>query len=98
MLHGQQNKRNLYNVARIYAQAAGRVSGDARQPYQRNRDNRSAYEERAVGLIRKALSNIAANQRAAFWRDYIETDAAFNPIRRSDEFSQLAAKYSRPAK
>ena len=98
LLHGQQTRRHLYNVARIYAQAAGRVSGDARQPYQRNRDNRSAYEERAVGLIRKALSNIAANQRAAFWRDYIETDAAFNPIRRSDEFSQLAAKYSRPAK
>src|SRR5262249_30057413 len=95
---GQQTRRHLYNVARIYAQAAGQVPNDARQAYRRNRDSRFSYEERAVDLIFKALGTLSADQRAIFWRENIEADSAFNPIRRNDGFAQLAEKYARPAK
>jgi eukaryotic-like serine/threonine-protein kinase len=98
LVRAQQTKRHLYNVARIYAQAAGQIKVDPRQPYRRNQESRFSYEERAVDLIRKALDGLSADQRVAFWHDYIEADAAFNPIRRGDGFAQLAGKYFRAAK
>jgi tetratricopeptide (TPR) repeat protein len=92
----EQARRHLYNVARIFAQAAGQVKVDARAPYRRTQDQRSDYQERAVELIRKALGSLSTDQRMEFWRDYIQEDAAFNPIRRSEGFAQVAAKYARP--
>ena len=92
----EQARRHLYNVARIFAQAAGQVKVDAWPTYRRNQDPRSDYQERAVELILKALGTLSLDQRGEFWRDYIQEDAAFQPIRRNEAFAQLAEKYSRP--
>jgi hypothetical protein len=54
------------------------------------------YQARAVELIVKSLGSLSLDQRVEFWRDYIQEDAAFNPIRRSEGFAQVAAKYARP--
>jgi tetratricopeptide (TPR) repeat protein len=91
-----QARRHFYNVARIFAQAAGQTKTDARLRYSRNQDPRSRYEERATAFILKALGTLSLDQRVEFWRDYIQEDAAFQPIRRSEAFAQLAEKYSRP--
>jgi serine/threonine protein kinase/Tfp pilus assembly protein PilF len=92
----EQARRHLYNVARIFAQAAGQVKVEARPPYRGIQDQRLYYQARAVELIVKALGSLSLDQRVEFWRDYIQEDAAFNPIRRSEGFAQVAAKYARP--
>src|SRR5207253_9497577 len=86
----EQARRHLYNVARVFAQAAGQVKVDARPSYRRTQDPRSQYQDRAVELILKALGTLSLDQRVEFWRDYIQEDAAFQPIRRNEAFAQLA--------
>ena len=85
------------NAARIFAQA-GRLDVD---PVSRSRlptSTRAEYQDRALLLLRQALDLTPREQRASFWRDYIQPDSALNPIRRSPGFEQLAIEYSRAAK
>jgi hypothetical protein len=93
-----QLPRLLWNAARIYAQAAGKLGADVAKRDRRAVERRFQYEQRAVQLLRQALDDVKpASERAAFWRDYIEADkAALNPIRPSAAFAQLAAEYARP--
>jgi tetratricopeptide (TPR) repeat protein len=96
---GPQSSRLLWNAARIYAQAAGKLDADAAKRDRRAVELRSQYEQRAVQLLRQALDLKPAPERAAFWRDYIAADkAALSPIRSSPAYTQLAAEYSRPAR
>jgi tetratricopeptide (TPR) repeat protein len=82
-----EKARLAYNVARIYAQAAGRSeSGPLRLMYQ----------AQAVQLVRVALDRTSAAERLPFWRDIVATDRALDPIRRSLDFLRLAAAYARP--
>ena len=95
---GPQSPRLLWNAARIYAQAAGKLDAAAAKRDRLAVALRSQYEQRAVQLLRQALDK-AAPKQAAFWRDYIGADkAALSPIRSSPAFAQLAAEYSRPAR
>jgi serine/threonine protein kinase/Tfp pilus assembly protein PilF len=74
--------RLLWNAAQAYAQAAGqevRLSAKTRLSYQ------------AVELLRKAVQLVQAEKRSAFWRDNIQDNPAFGPIRNRSEFTQLAA-------
>jgi tetratricopeptide (TPR) repeat protein len=84
----REKARLAYNVAQVYAQAAGKVEvGPAR----------FAYQAQAVRLLHTALDLTPAQERPKFLRDYVEADRALDPIRRSPEFTRLAGAYSRPA-
>jgi tetratricopeptide (TPR) repeat protein len=81
-----EKARLAYLAAEIYALAAGKVkSGPAR----------SAYQAQAVRLLRTALELTPVAKRAKFWREYIEADRAFDPVRGSPEFPRLAEAYPR---
>ena len=94
---GPQTDRLLYNAARIYAQAAGRVDAEGGPRNRRLSAARSGYETRAVALVRQALGlhsavepGVLATIRRGRW--------ALNPIRRNPGFARLADEYSRAIK
>jgi eukaryotic-like serine/threonine-protein kinase len=93
---GPKSPLLLYDTARIYAQAVGKLRADPRPP------NRPAlvrdYQDRAVGLIRESLGLLPAKERGPFWRDNVHPDGALSPIRDSTGFLQLAAEYLQWAK
>jgi tetratricopeptide (TPR) repeat protein len=95
--HGPATALSVYNAARIYAQAAGRPVSEPRAV---DREARLGawYQERAVELLRKALTLEPGARRAAFWREHVQDDAALNPVRRSVAFQRLAAEFPRPAR
>jgi len=97
-LGGPESIRLFYNAARIYAQAAGRIDADARQPSYRAAWTRYAYQDRAVDLLRQALDLVPVDKRAAFWRETIHSDDALEPIAPSRAFVQLASPYAKPVK
>lgn len=80
--------RHLYNAARIYAQAAGRIEVTDRT----TQDLRQRCELQAVKLIRSALERLPADQRSAFWKEYVAADPAMKAIRRGSGFAQLASE------
>jgi tetratricopeptide (TPR) repeat protein len=89
--------RHCYNAARIYAQAAGKVDADARSsPY--TQELRRHYEDRALGLLRQACEKSPIDQRAAFWKEYVQADPALRAVRRSPVYAHLAAEYGRMPK
>jgi tetratricopeptide (TPR) repeat protein len=94
---GPQDPRLLWNAARIYAQAVGKLDADVVQWDRKAVELRSQYERRAVQLLRGALDlKKTPSERAAFWRDCIGPDTVgLGPIRRGAAFAQLAAEYSR---
>ena len=53
---------------------------------------------RAVELLQQALALCPVSQRASFWEDCIQADAALNPIRASPAFAQLTAQYPRQSR
>jgi tetratricopeptide (TPR) repeat protein len=77
--------RVFYNVARIYAQLAGRDEIALRR--------RGSYQNRTMELLRKALGVVGPEKRAAFWREYVDRDEAFTPVRRTAEFRNLAREH-----
>jgi serine/threonine protein kinase/tetratricopeptide (TPR) repeat protein len=91
---GPLDARMLYNAARIFAQAVGRMDVDRRQQDHQGLEKRSSYQDRAVQLIRKALDMTPQQERGRFWMEKIEpANAGFDPIRGSSAFSRLAVEY-----
>jgi tetratricopeptide (TPR) repeat protein len=88
----------MHNVACIFAQAAGQVEKNVRQP--ENPSLASHYREQALAAIRKTLALLPAQERRAFWRDKIFADAALDPIRDCAGFRQFTEEYAdaRPAR
>jgi eukaryotic-like serine/threonine-protein kinase len=87
--HGPLSPRLVYNVARIYAQAARMTEKRYSESYR--------YQEQAVALLQKALDLVPPAERAAFWTKYVRPDTAFNPVHAHFRFRQLAARVPRPA-
>jgi serine/threonine protein kinase/Tfp pilus assembly protein PilF len=87
--------RDLYNLGRIYAQAAGKVDVDPMKRDPQAQEQRRQFETKALQLVRTACEKTAADQRAAFWKEYVRTDPAFQPLRRNPAFAQLAADFGR---
>jgi tetratricopeptide (TPR) repeat protein len=88
--------RTLYNAARTMAQAASAASGEAGR---RGRGDVLAvrrYQDRALQLLGQALQRTAADQRATFWRDVVQTDQALKIIRRLPGYARVAAEYETP--
>jgi tetratricopeptide (TPR) repeat protein len=90
--------RTLYNTARIYAQVAGKLGTGPEAERGLPPGARREYQERALGLIRKALERMPPEQRAAFWRDRVQTDPALAPVRTAPGFARLKAYCSRPTR
>jgi tetratricopeptide (TPR) repeat protein/tRNA A-37 threonylcarbamoyl transferase component Bud32 len=87
---GPQTSRLLYNVARIYAEAAIAATNEVRKRVQDSVVVAARYENRAVVLAREALKHVPADQRATFWRDSIQADPSLNRLRRRIAAPDLA--------
>jgi tetratricopeptide (TPR) repeat protein len=93
---GPTTPEMTHNLACVYAQAAGRVRGNAAET-ERDRDALAARcAEKAFKTIRRALALVPARERATFWRTKIVPDSALDPIRESPEFRQLTEQYAAP--
>jgi serine/threonine protein kinase/Flp pilus assembly protein TadD len=86
-----------FNVACVFAQAAGKVRAD---PKAADRDALEAdYRGQAVANIRKALDRRAtAEERWLFWRDQMLPDEALDPIRDGPEVRALHAELQQAAR
>jgi serine/threonine protein kinase/tetratricopeptide (TPR) repeat protein len=80
--------RLAYNVARIYAQAAGKVRSE----------ESGGYQEQAARLLRRALELTPAAEQARFWRDFVLAEEALvTPLARNLSFARLAQQYEAAA-
>lgn len=91
---GPETSKLNYQAARVYALAAGKLEAEAVKPGSSASKTRTRYTERGLELLRKSMSMLPAEQRKAFWRDTVQHDIDFNPIRRTVEFVQLDRLYS----
>jgi tetratricopeptide (TPR) repeat protein/tRNA A-37 threonylcarbamoyl transferase component Bud32 len=87
--------RHWYNAARIYAQAAAKVDPDPLKSDARTQDQRRQFEDRALRLLRLACEKSPPEQRAAFWKEYVQADPALRAVKRNPVYVQLAAEYGR---
>ncbi|MCI0457110.1 MAG: tetratricopeptide repeat protein, partial [Gemmataceae bacterium] len=90
---GPPAPRLYYNIARIYAQAIATLDSEPARHRSTAVDLRSRWQDRALQLLTKALHVQSPPEAARFWQNVIAMDKALNPIRRSPEFRQLAARY-----
>jgi tetratricopeptide (TPR) repeat protein len=94
---GPESTRLLYNAARTFAQAVGRMDSDTARRSQADLETRNACQTRAVQLTRNALQKLPpGNERWKFWYHVVRTDRAFDPIRLSLEWALLETAYWRP--
>ncbi|HLJ93483.1 MAG TPA: protein kinase [Gemmataceae bacterium] len=81
--------RLWHQAARVYARAAAQLQakpGMAAIGYR--------YQNRAVILLRNALSLVPVEQRRAYWQEHVMKDAALYPIRSG--LADLTAQFGRP--
>ena len=89
---GDPTPRRLYAAARTFAQASG-VAAAEFEARGRDADLRKAtsYEARARTLLARAFELTPAPDRAAFWRDIVRSDTAFEDLRRRGRLTLPAA-------
>jgi tetratricopeptide (TPR) repeat protein len=90
-----KDPRLWHGAARVYAQAATQVKAEPGMEESQARI-REGYQERAVGLLRRALLLVPAGQRPAYWRDTMRNDPALTPLHRFPPFVRLAARLEEP--
>jgi tetratricopeptide (TPR) repeat protein len=95
---GPDSTRLLYNAARTFAQAVGRLDSDAARRNRQALEAQYACQARALDLIGKALQLHPTGQRSQFWRNVVQADRALDPIRASSEWAVLELSYSKPAR
>jgi tetratricopeptide (TPR) repeat protein len=79
-----------HGAARVYAQAVAQLKPEPGQDA-RQATIRLRYQERAVVLLRTALTLVPAGQRQAYWREHVMKDAALYPIQ--SRLVDLAARF-----
>src|SRR5262249_6821746 len=87
---GAADARMLYNAARVHAQAVAALRDAPKKQAEAER-----CERRAAELLRQALERTPVQQRPAFWKDHVQADRAFDPVRRGGAMSALAARYEK---
>jgi tetratricopeptide (TPR) repeat protein len=90
---GPATPRLLYNAARTFARAAGRLPAAALERGPRSELKRQ-YEGKALELVRSALELVPAGRQGAFWKEYVEPDPALVAVREAAGFGRLQARYS----
>ena len=93
---GVAGPRTLYNAARTLAQAAEAAAGEVGRRGRPDVATVCRYQDRAMQLLDRSLQLTAADQRAAFWRDVVQTDQALRGMRRLAGYARIAAKYASP--
>ena len=93
---GVPEPRTLYNAARTLAQAAEAASGEVGRRGRSDVTTVRRFQDRALQLLGQALQRTAPDQRAAFWRDVVQTDQALRIIRRLPGYARFAAEYGSP--
>ena len=93
---GVARPQTLYNAARTLAQAAEAAAGEVGRRGRLDVATVCRYQDRALQLLDLALQRTAADHRAAFWRDVVQTDQALRGIRRLPGYARIAAKYASP--
>jgi tetratricopeptide (TPR) repeat protein len=99
---GGASPQLLAEAARTYGLAIGQVDLELSrlQPVSQvskieaDRRLRAEYNRKAVELLRRALADLPAQQRPAFWRDRVLGDSALEAVRRGEEFQKLKAEYA----
>src|SRR5262249_31948602 len=84
--------RIAIGAARIYSQSVGKIDADP-GALRRFAGYRFEWQDRALKELRRALPMLPADRRLDALRD-----PAFEPIRRSPGYAQLATEYSRSVK
>jgi eukaryotic-like serine/threonine-protein kinase len=93
---GVPEPRTLYNAARTLAQAAEAASGEVGRRGRSDVTTVRRFQDRALQLLGQALQRTAPDQRAALWRDVVQTDQALRSIRRLPGYTRSAAEYGSP--
>jgi tetratricopeptide (TPR) repeat protein len=85
----------LLNAARIFAQAAARVSADPRLwSVPKLRQARLlGYQRRAIALIVQVLDAVPPAERPAFWQEHVARDGALDSLRDTTTFRRLQGAY-----
>jgi tetratricopeptide (TPR) repeat protein len=90
---GGAEPRTLYNAARILAQVAELAAGDVGRRGRGDIATVRHHQDRALQLLSQALQRTAPDQRAAFWRDVVQTDRALSILRRLPGYARYAEEY-----
>jgi serine/threonine protein kinase/Flp pilus assembly protein TadD len=93
---GPPTPRHRYNAARVYAQAFQKAAEDSSLQSPRGRDIRSEYQDRALALLRDALTALPRGKQGEFWSGTVGRDSALNPVRQCTGYRQLAAQFLTP--
>jgi eukaryotic-like serine/threonine-protein kinase len=95
---GPLTDRLAYNIARIYAQAAGHMDSQARalggSGYPELAQRRARYQEKALHYLRQCLELVPRDGRSTFWRQQVETDPVWTAVRHGSEYLELFVRYS----
>jgi len=92
---GPVTDRLLYNLTRIYAQAAAQVEAEGRsRRIPLSAERLTFYEEKALQYLGRTMEELPEERRVAFWRDQVQKDPALAGIRRGEGYSRLAQRYS----
>ncbi len=90
---GDPEPRNLYNAARILAQAAQLVPNEPGWKRDGNVATVRLYRDRALQFLGQAIQGMAPDRRPAFWRDVVQTDQAMAGVRAFPDYARFAQQY-----
>jgi tetratricopeptide (TPR) repeat protein len=93
---GPKSPRLYYNVARVYAQAVGKLDRQLTYIGTGNISQRLDWEDRCTRALAKAIDMMPSAEAEAFWQNVVSTDRALDPIRRGSGFTQLSGRYPSP--
>jgi eukaryotic-like serine/threonine-protein kinase len=96
---GKPTARRLYSAARIYARAAAVATAEVRKRGQDTVRIVASYQDRGTMLLGDAIKKLPSAERAAFWRDVVQTDPdpAMGTLRRRLRSADLAGAASSAA-
>lgn len=93
---GPESPRLYYNVARVYAQAVGKLDRQLTYIGTGDISQRLDWEDRCTRALAKAVNMMPSAEAEAFWQNVVGTDKALDPIRRGSGFTQLSGRYPSP--
>jgi eukaryotic-like serine/threonine-protein kinase len=87
----ESEPRLYYSAARILAQAAEHAQTERRPRHSTGPSPVQSYQDRALALLGQAIERTHPAERAAFWRNVVDSDRVFKAIRRLPAYVRIAA-------